>query len=56
VNDPFNRTRPVLDGFAAVATFTPANLLLVLVVVKFLATGSPSGVVHVDSSSVRSFR
>ena len=40
VNDPFSRTRPVAEGFAAVATLTPASLLLVLVVVKFLATGS----------------
>jgi len=40
VNDPFNRTRPVADGFCAVAMFTPISLFDVDVVVAFFAAGS----------------
>lgn len=39
-NEPFRRTRPVAEGFAATATATPANVLLVEVVVMSFAESS----------------
>jgi hypothetical protein len=53
MNAPFNRTRPVAEGFAAIAVATPMSLVDVETVVVFSPRLSPIGLTLVRTDAAR---